>query len=232
LAAPTFVSYNSTTSAFTATGATKSTASISWQSGDVVVAVLGAENTNSITLGVPTVSGLTFTMQKQNNPGTASSTCASMVATAVAASSSSGAVSSTATGSNSGTLFWGMGVYVFRGSAGVGNSAEQHTSTKTVSLTPTGADSAIVWGVFDFAGAHTNTATPTATHNEVAINNSNYDVNISDLDDQVSAGAASYGVTSTSAGPFSIVVVEVKAGAGGGASAFDIPQLGMTGVGF
>ena len=231
MAAPTYVSFNQATSAFTATGATKSTASISWQSGDVLVAALGAENTNGITLVAPTVSGLTFSMQKQNNPGTASSTCASLIATAVAASSGSGVITSTATGSRAGTTEWGMGVWVWRGSAGVGNSAEQHTSTKTVSLTPTGADGAICWGVFDFAGGFTNTATPTATHSQVAINSANYDVNLADLADQVSSGAVSYGVTSSGTGPFSIVVVEVKAGAGGG-SAFDIPQLGMTGVGF
>jgi len=224
LAAPTLISYTETS--WTTTGLSKSIASISWQSGDVLVALGGSEGPD--TLGAPTNtgSGLTWTSQKSN---VAASTCGTKLATAVASASSSGVISMS---SNNSSDEWGFAVWVWRGSNGVGNSAEQHTSTKTVALTPTGADSGIMWGVFDFAANSTlQTITPTPTNTRQRVNEgTHYTIYLADITDQVSAGAVSYGISGTGSGPFSILVMEVKSS--GGASAFDIPQLGMTGVGF
>jgi hypothetical protein len=117
---------------------------------------------------------------------------------------------------------WSSWVWQWRGSSGLGNSASQFTTTKTVSLTPAfGADSAVIWTVGDFQGSVTPTATPT-TPNETtrqAINNALYDIITADITDQTSAGAVSYGLTTTSAGPFSIAVVEIKGTSSGAAAA-------------
>lgn len=207
---PTLISYNDATSAWTTGAATKSSASISWQTGDVLVVVSGAEAAD--TLGTPTATGLSFTKQKNN---VTASTCAAFVATAVAASASSGAVSVT---NSSSTHHWGFGVWVWRGSDGVGNSAEQHTATHNVSLTAAGgADSAICWGLFDFGAAAAGTLTPTPTHTRQNVQDgATYTLAVADLTDQVSASGVVYGYTGSGGGPFSIVVVEVKGAAGGG----------------
>lgn len=208
MAAPTLISY--TESTWTAGATTKTLASISWQTGDVIVVIAGNEANDAWTL--PTVAGLTFTTQKTN---TAASTCSSLVSAAVAASSSSGTISMG--DPTNPASHWGFAAWVWRGSQGIGNSAEQHTSTKTVALTPTAAHGAIVCGVFDFSATAITgisiTPTPTNTRQRVA-DGASYALYVSDLADQSSAGATSYGISGGSGtGPFSIVALEIKAGA-------------------
>ncbi|HLZ93348.1 MAG TPA: hypothetical protein VKQ28_16710 [Candidatus Acidoferrum sp.] len=207
---PTLVSYTET--AWNTTAASKATATVSWNSGDIITVIGGAES--SLTLGVPTATGLTFTSQKSN---ATANTCATQLATAVAGSAGSSAVSMTSSDS---TLKWGFGVWVWRNSGGVGNSVEQHTATLTASLTPTAADSGIVWATFDFAAAALQTIVPTPTdiRQDVVIG-TNYTIYVSDLTNQTSAGAVAYGISGTGSGPFSIVALEVKGTAGGGAAA-------------
>jgi len=208
--APTLVSYTETS--WTTTTTPKSTASISWQAGDILVMIGGSDGG---TIGVPTATGLTFASQKSFAGG--STACGTQCATAVAGSSGSGAVSATLTG---GSGAWGFGVWVFRSSAGVGNSAEQHTATKTVSLTPVAADSAIVWGVFDFSEGTAGTIVPTPTNTRQNVDVTGSDrIYVCDLADQTSAGAVSYGISGSSgSGPWSIVVCEIQgsSSAGGG----------------
>lgn len=200
--APTPISYTETV--WNTTGVSKASASISWQAGDVIAVIAGCEDNSA--LGVPTAAGLAFTSQKSNVVG---STCASQLATAVAASSSSGAVTVT---NASSAPHWGFGVWVWRNSAGVGNSAEQHTTTATVPLIPTGADSAIVYGVFDFSAGALQTITPTPTNTrQRVVDGTQYSIYVMDLADQVSAGSVSYGLAG-GAGTVSIVVLEVKGG--------------------
>lgn len=201
---PTLISYTEVT--WNATGQPKTTASISWLAGDVIVVIAGSETAD--TLGVPTATGLTFTKQK-DWPGTGGATCSAFVATATPGAGGSATVSVTESGAHT----WGFGVWVWRGSAGVGNSAEQHTATKTVALTPTGADGAIVWGTFDFAAAAVQTITPTPTNTRQRVALTPYTIYVSDLIDQVSAGSVSYGISGTGTGPFSIVALEIKAAA-------------------
>lgn len=223
MAAPTLISYTEANSTPDWTDSTtpKSTPSISWQTNDVIV-VLSANEIASASLGLPTATGLTFTNRQSI---TGSSICIARIDTAVAGSNGSGAISNTSPGG----FHWGFAVWVFRGSAGFGNSAKQSTSTRTVSLTPTGADGAIVWGVFDFgASAVTNwNATPTPTNvRQRSQDGGAYTYYISDLADQTSAGAVSYGIAGTGAGtgPYSIVVLEIKASASATDPPFNINQ--------
>jgi hypothetical protein len=214
--APTLISY--TEVAWTTTGTPKSTAAtVSWQTNDVIVVIAGAEDIS--TLGVPTATGLTFVVQKQNNPG-AAGTCSSGVWAVVAGSAGTNqAVSQTL---SSGVKHWGFGVWVWRGSQGIGDSSEQHTATKTVNMTPAaGADAGVVWGAFDFSAGAGPAATPTPTDTRQAtVDGTKYSLVVADLTDQVSAGAVAYGLTVTgTTGPYSIVVMEIKTGAGGVAPA-------------
>jgi hypothetical protein len=208
MAAPTLISYTET--AWNATGTSKSSASISWQTGDVICVIAGSEANDN--LSVPTATGLTFASQKNN---VAASTCGTRVSAVVAGSNGSDAVTVT---NPSSVSDWGFGVWVWRGSGGIGNSSEQHTATLTVSLTPTAADSAIVWGAFDFAAAALQTITPTPSNTrQRVVDSGSYTLYVADLLDQVSGGAVSYGISGAGSGPFSIVVLEIKTGAGGAA---------------
>ncbi len=209
---PTIVSYTET--AWNTTTTPKSTASISWQTGDILVAIGGSDGG---TIGLPTASGLTFSSQKSFAGG--SSACGSQCATAVAGSSSSGAVSTTL---SSGLGDWGFGVFVVRGSDGVGSSVERHTSTKSVNLTPLQADSAIFWGAFDFNEGTAGTIVPTPTHTRQNVDIAgNMRIYVADLADQASTGATAYGISGSSGtGPWSIVAIEIKGAAAGGSLPF------------
>lgn len=226
MAAPTLISYNDATADWTtgSAGGSKSTASISWQTGDVIVVIAGAEGIN--TLGTPTATGLTFTKNVNN---TTASTCEGFAATAVAASASSGAVTVT---SSSTSQHWGFGVWVWRSSTGVGNSAEQHTTTKTKALTATAADGGICWGVFDFGAGTLDTITPTPTNTRQRVNNgSNYTYYVADLTDQTSAGSVSYGLVTGGSGAYTIVIQEVKnTGAGGATITYPMLERGIRGL--
>ncbi len=210
--APTRVSY--TEVAYTGTGTSRASASISWLAGDVIAVIALCEDNHLP--GVPTATGLIFASQKSNN---AASTCASRVSAVVAGSDGSSAV--TCTLSSSG-IVWGFSVWVYRGSDGIGNSSEGHTTAKTVAQTNTAANSAVVWGCADFAvNPVTNndiTPTPTTT-DERAAEGGVYTVYVADLTDQTSAGSVSYGVSgSGTVGAFSKVVLEIKGAAGGAAT--------------
>lgn len=214
MSAPTLISYTET--AWDTVGLTKSTASISWNAGDVIVVIGGSEGADNLTLA--TATGLTFVPQKSNNT---INTCASRLDAVVAGSSGSSAVTMTNDASGHD---WGFAVWVWRNSAGIGNSVEQHTGgsapTESVSLTPTAADGAIVWGLFDFQASALGTIvpTPTNTRQRAVIGGTHYTIYVADLGDQTSAGGVLYGVSGAGSvtGPFSIVAMEIKAGTGSG----------------
>jgi hypothetical protein len=212
------------------TTATVTTASLSWQTGDVIVVLAvneGATSGATFTTPTTTGSGLTFT-QQQNH--TSASNCAAGGWTAVASATSSGTF--TIGGISAGPNRTG-GAFVWRGSAGVGNSVQAASATRTVNLTPVGADGAICWVVGDWAAATAVTASPTPTTHSSASPGptalpigtqvgTNYTYYFDDLDDQTSAGAVGYGVTGAGTGPFTIIVIEVKAAAGAAATIPDI----------
>lgn len=213
-------------SAYTqSSGVTIVSPTVSWQTGDVVVVLYGnagAANDNNRT-PTNTGSGLSWTVQKTVS---AASCCGGQVSTAVATASSSGTITCGTTGTNQAQIVY---VYVFRGSAGVGNSASTATpgTTKTLSLTPTAADSSIAWGVFDWNADSVQTITPTATSHSSSspgpqatpqsiLVSGQFTMYLAELDDQTSAGAVSYGIGGSNSGPFTIVALEVKGAAGGG----------------
>jgi hypothetical protein len=204
--APSLISY--TEVAYNGTGASRASASISWLANDVIAVLSGSESATGGPPGVPTATGLTFTSQKSNN---AASSCSSRASAAVAAGSGSSAVTVTL---GDITQHWGFSVWVYRGSDGIGNSSEEHTTAKTVSQTNTAANSAVVWAGFDFgANAITNnnlTPTPTNT-NEQAVDAGRYTAYVADLTDQTSAGSVAYGVSGAGTiGTFSKLVLEIK----------------------
>lgn len=225
--APTLISYTETV---WTTVTSPKTVSISWQTGDVIVYLAGAENATAGILITPTATGLTFSRVKESpaNGVANANLCGTLLAAATAgASGSSVTVSGTITAG--GGANWGFGVWVYRGSAGIGTSAEQETATKTKSLT-TSAHSAVVWGSIDWGAGASPVASPTPTNTDEATQfGSNYSVLIADITDQ-SAGSVAYGQTGGSAsGPFSIVVVEIlgTTTSGGVQSTQTTPYIGL-----
>lgn len=224
--APTLISYTETSWVGNVSSVT--TASLSWDTGDVIVCLMASAGANTLSWSTPTTTGtgLTFTLAKGHN--TTATDCGAAIYTAVAAATSSGTVTEAPTSSFTNHI--GLGVYVARGSAGVGSSALGTGTGRTVSLAPTGADGMIVWGAFDWSASanqgyapaspttHSTSAPgPNASPHE-AVDGTEYTFYVAELDDQTSAGAVSYGIGGSGAapGPLTIVACEVKAGVGGG----------------
>jgi hypothetical protein len=225
---PTLVAFAQTTSAVN-TDVAVTTASISWQTDDVVVVFTGCEGgAGGETLNTPTTtgSGISFGAAQRihNSTGTtASGGCWAAVATA----NSSGTFSGTYSHVGGTGRFTVIGVYVFRGSAGIGNSAITATpsGTRVQALTPTGADGSICWYVGDWAAAATVAFTPTPTTHTAGSpgptaspysqQTANVTYYIGELDDQTSTGSVDYGIGGSGTGPFTIIAIEAKAAAGG-----------------
>lgn len=203
--APTLISYTESTWNAGSAGTTK-TITVSYNTNDVLIAIAGAEGPDTLTVSGGT--GLTWTKQKSN---TAASSCGSSVSSSVAASNQTTQTITLTTSNN--TDHYGFGVWVWRNSPGIGNFSEQHTSTKTVALIPAGgADSAVMWGAFDFSAGASPGVTPTPTNSRQTLQDgTHYDAVVADITDQVSSGSVSYGLTVTgTTGPYSLVVAEVK----------------------
>lgn len=217
MAAPTLISYTESAS-WATTAFSKSLASISWQVSDVLVCLAGSEdNTTLGVAGLPTNTGLGLSWANTESISGAGH-CAALIATTVATSADSGIISLAET---SGSLHWGFAVWVWRGSAGVGNHAQQVTTGKTKALTPTAANAGICWGFFDYsaaAGAGEPAGSPTPSNTrEQTDDGGQYSIGVFDIIDQTSAGSVSYGATTTgTSGPYAIVIQEVKASASAG----------------
>jgi hypothetical protein len=193
----------------------------------VVVLFGGTEGgTGGETFASPstTGSGISFGTFQQQHQSTGSD-CGGECFAAVASANSSGTFSIAPTHS-SGNRHKVIGVYIVRGSGGIGNSNMAVGSGRTVSLTPTAADGTLCWLVMDWATAAVQSFTPTTTsHGSGAPGptaspasaqvNPNYTYYFGELDDQTSAGAVSYGIGGSGTGPFTIIAFEVKAAAGG-----------------
>lgn len=189
------------------TNTTPKTAVISWNPGDVVVYLAGNESNS--TLAVPTGAGITFSQLQ--SAGSSAAFCNTMLAAAQPTGTGSGV---TITGTEPvGPSFWGFGLFVIRGARGVGNSVEQHTTTKTVGLTPSAVNSLIIWGCFDFEAAGAVTPTPTlpavvTRHSEDI--GTNYSIGVFSMINQTSPSSVSYGgVFGGVAGPYSLVAVDI-----------------------
>lgn len=210
---PTLVSY--TSGGFTGTTSPK-TASVTVLSGDQLVCVGTTEN-NATTLSTPTGgTSIAWTLKKSL---TGSNLAPVYIWTAPV---TSGQTFSVSVGRASGTGETGMGVFVYRGSTGIGasNSASGTTGTPTVSLTTTGADSAIVivnsdWETISVTGRtylQINSASPT---DETATSgNSSYYV--AAYGDSGAAGAKTAGLSAPAGQHWQTAVVEILGTTSGG----------------
>ena len=217
MTAPSLIAYSETT--WTGFGA-KSTGSVSWNAGDVVVVVGGSETSvHAVTL--PTFSGGTFAAIS-GAACTAGSDCYANAWSCIPAGSGSGAVSSTGTG---GGYDYGIAVWVWRGSGGIGNvgaSGATANTNITQSLIRSGGNSCVVGGMFDWgAGAVTGYAwTPSAANDrQHAKDGSRYTYYVADWGDQGSSGTTSYGLTGISGnGALARLFVEILGTATSGAT--------------
>lgn len=232
MAAPTLVQVAWVEAAVnTATNVT--TASVSWQSGDLVVAGgLTTGGTGGETLSQPTTTGTGVALAQQQLHNSTGADCGAGIWAAVASGASSGTFSFQYTHAGATSRPTWLGVAIFRGSGGIGNSAITGTpsGTRVQSLTPTAADASILWIVGDWHADAAVAMSPTpTTHGAGAPGPSalpfgtlytpdaTYYLGV--LDDQVSAAAQDYGLTGTGVGPFTIVAIEVKSSGGAATTA-------------
>lgn len=179
--------------------------SVSWNTGDVII-VHGGIADLSQTLNTPTVTGLTFALVA--SAAGASNSCRSYLWAATAASSGSGTVQGSASDN---IVPWGIAVEVWTGTDGVGNSATDATTAKTVNLTRSANNSGVSYGGFDWsASSAAATWTPTGqTIIESSGDDTNYGIHVGYWGDQGPAGTTSYGISSASTGAFAKVAVEI-----------------------
>lgn len=141
---PTFSAYQQSNWADTPTPGNEVTPSLSWTVGDLIV-VVGMTEGTTLTLGVPTATGLTFSVFLSS---TQASQCQAYVWTAIAPSTSSGAI--TSVGSNNGVM-GGIAAFAITGHTGIGNTAAVvGTAAKTISLDRGHANSGVICVQADF----------------------------------------------------------------------------------
>lgn len=241
MAAPTLVVFSENEAVVT-NGGTIAAPSMSWQTNDVVVVLAANEGNLASTFTGPTTTGtgLSFTNRQLHNTTAADPGGAGW--TAVATGNSTGTISVGQSGAGSQRIV--IGVYIYRSSTGVGNSAISTGSSRTVNLTAAGgADGGMSWVSADWAAVAVVAFTPTTTTHgsgapgptasPVSVQQSpSYTYYVGNLDDQTSAGAVAYGVGGSGTGPFTIIAVEAKAGAGAPAKAtaspiYNVPPVAL-----
>jgi hypothetical protein len=197
---PTLVSY--TDVAWTTTTSPK-TLSLTWQADDAIVAIFGCEGTSTFTISGPS---LTLPTLQTNLGGTS---CAAALFGGVQNYAGT-AVTITGTSSGSG-LDWGFGIWVFRGVSVLGASyMNVALAPAAFSFTPFSTDPAVVWATFDFAGATVKTVVPTPTDARQAQQiGGRYSFYVSDLIDQTTAGAVSYGLGTITSGALTQIGCEI-----------------------
>jgi hypothetical protein len=226
VAEPTVISYGNST--FSDAGNTTNTvAGVSWQAGDIVLVLAGnSNNTAAGRIGTPTVTGLTGTGLTFGSIATVNDNGSNDDAqvygwSATAAGTGSGTISSTST-TPSGERN-GIGVFVYRGSDGLGTPVTlDGSSAKTISVTRVQANSHVVVILIDWnqVGDVTVTATPTGTVRFAEAESGQADFFIVSFGDQGATGTTAYGITNhTGTVDMSGIAVEVKGTAGGGGGA-------------
>lgn len=196
------------------------TASVTWGAGDVVLVVGAISNNTGGALGVPTVSGLTFSQIAAVNAGTTSGDDAVVYMwSATAAASGSGQIASVTSGGDS-TQRAGLAAMVWSGSDGFGTPATIDNSTaKTISLTRVQANShvAVILADWNEVNDTTVNATPTGTVRKAVNLPGQLTVFICTFGDQGATGTTSYGITDhTGTVDMSGIVVEIKGTAAAG----------------
>lgn len=230
MAAPTYL--NEFETAWNATTTPKTTASITTQVGDVLVAV-GVSEQAGVVLNTPTNTGTAETWTLRQSVAV-TDYCWTGVWTAVAANAQSMTVSFSRPTSPTG--LFGGNVLHWRGSDGVGVSAKTNVASGAPSLstgTLTSANSALVVAVGDWSATDGTTRTwrsvegVAASENTYFRDSSAYTVYAGrHLDTGSTTAAETVGLSAPSGQKYAIVVVEVR-GTAGGAPAVP-PYLVMT----
>lgn len=163
-------------------------------------------------MNTPTATGLTFSLVTSVGSGVAGDSLAYLWS-ATAGSGGSGAV--TATIGAGGNARRGIAAYVYSGSGGLGaNNTIQGSTAKTISLTRTTANSAVVNVLVDWNAAPDVVVNPTpagGTMRKAEEAPANVTYFLTDWGDQGAAGTTSYGITDhTGTVRMSGIVVEVK----------------------
>lgn len=195
----------------------------SWVSGDEII-ILGGTEDQSFTMNTPTVTGLTGTgltfSAKTGLPTTTANSCKGYGWRAIATGTGSGTITvpSTAIGRHV-ALAWKVDAGTSTG--GSGTPAVATTTAKTVSLTRTGANSAVLTVLFDWSADTdvTVTSSPAGGTQRLAANipPGIYTAFSFDWANEGAAGTTSYGVANASGtGTLTKIAVEIPGTAGGG----------------
>lgn len=219
---PTLIAFSEHDSGATSV-ASEASATLTWQTGDVLVVFATNEGANN---------GLTFTIANTGSglpawtvlANHASSSDTAMYAWATQATANgSGVVTVTISTANE----MAMSVYQYRAPSGttiaVGHSAIATNKTTTqhvVALVMSSPDSSVAWCASDWSASAVETATPTSTTHSAAspgpsaspltgLQATHYTFYFEELDDQTSTGTINYGTTATANGPVAIVAVEI-----------------------
>jgi hypothetical protein len=197
------------TSATCTAGGTDGAGTLSWAAGDTVLAIGSIEDRGQ-SIGLPTVTGLTFTqVAQEGGPGNA---CEIYLWKAVAAGSGSGKISAT----GSGNLAWALAATVVTAASNTGTVAPVHGSgtVLTYSITRTAAHSAMFGGLADWgAGSPTGAAIVPVTNgtlDEAATASGRYTDFTGHWADQGAAGASNYGVSGVTASGANYVYMFVE----------------------
>jgi len=216
-----FVSYTDVTSGFGTNSSPRSTASISVNNGDTLVAVGAIEG--QALVGAETIAiaggGLVWNNDQYVN---AQDFVVAYSWSTTATSTTSFTVTFTRTASNN-LLWWGGGVYVFRNSTGIGatNKTNVNGGAPTLSLNVTANNSTIVtvngdWSAQDGTSRTWNTInsiTPTIGNGLEKIyfrNSSHYSAYSAYWNDVGASGSKSTGISAPGSQKYSIISVEVK----------------------
>lgn len=210
MTAPTLIATSG--SAWGTTGSTtRATGSLSWVAADWIIG-LGMTENNPATLSTPTATGLTLT-DVAGFPTNTGSTCKGYAWAVQASGSGSSTFSSSA--ANSASLA-GIQVWVFRGCTGIGATVQSVAGvTPSISLSLTGAQSAVVWAGGDGFGTSDTTVTFTpsgGTQRQAAGGGGVATLFCGDWGDQGSPATTSFGLdgaTFSTSGPFTSVALEV-----------------------
>jgi hypothetical protein len=216
--APTFVA--SYQSVFNTTTSPK-TVSVTTQAGDRVVVVAIAEDT-TVTFSTPTGNSATYSLAQAV---TTASNCAVSAWTATDATGGTNWTLSV-TAVTAGSYYYGIIVYVFRGSDGFGNSGQAvSTGGPSLALTAAGDNSAIVGTSADWAAVDgttrtwrtVNSITPTAGNGAEKLyfrDSARYTAYSAYWSDAGAAGSKTVGLSAPTGQTYALVAVEVKGAAG------------------
>lgn len=214
---PTRVSYGA--SAFN-TATTPKTVSVTVLPGDCLIVMALAANANSPTSTAPTGDSLTYTQVA--SLGTTGNHARVIAWTATATTGSTFNVSATRPSSNAAVL-WGVVVWVYRGSDGFGavGAPTVNSTSNSVTLTTTGANSALLVGSVDWNSTDGTTRTrrtvnsTTGTEESYFRDAAEYTLYVQRYDDTGATGSKTAGYSAPTGQATGTIAIEVLGAAGG-----------------